>query len=208
MPSEVLQRCPKCKRDRPEADWCPSQWGDFGKWCRDCLAASVYVRKYLRGEIRYPFRVYYRRRCDQCAVCFTSQKAYGRFCGFGCKDRHRKDALIAERVAARPDRDCLHCGGPIAKTLRNDAKFCSERCNTAAHQLKRGNGRVGPGRRRDIERAAIIARDNGVCHICGGTPAPEDIHLDHIVPLARGGTHDPENLAVACARCNLSKGAR
>lgn len=29
--------------------------------------------------------------------------------------------------------------------------------------------------------------------------------LDHVVPLARGGAHDPGNLVVACAPCNRLK---
>ncbi|MHB8974844.1 MAG: HNH endonuclease [Pirellulaceae bacterium] len=30
--------------------------------------------------------------------------------------------------------------------------------------------------------------------------------IEHIVPLKHGGTHDVDNLALACVRCNLSKG--
>lgn len=29
---------------------------------------------------------------------------------------------------------------------------------------------------------------------------------DHVIPLARGGSHDPENMAPACVSCNSSKG--
>lgn len=32
--------------------------------------------------------------------------------------------------------------------------------------------------------------------------------VDHVVPLARGGTHDPENLVLACMACNCKKGVR
>jgi len=31
-------------------------------------------------------------------------------------------------------------------------------------------------------------------------------HIDHVVPLARGGTHALINLVPSCARCNLRKG--
>ena len=34
------------------------------------------------------------------------------------------------------------------------------------------------------------------------------IRVDHIVPLRRGGTHDPINLQVLCPKCNIGKGAR
>lgn len=42
------------------------------------------------------------------------------------------------------------------------------------------------------------------CVYCGST---EKIEIDHVVPLARGGKHEPENLAPACRSCNRSKGA-
>lgn len=35
-----------------------------------------------------------------------------------------------------------------------------------------------------------------------------DFHIDHFVPLARGGKHEHENLRIACPTCNLSKSAR
>lgn len=40
-----------------------------------------------------------------------------------------------------------------------------------------------------------------------GSPGPTTT-LEHIVPRTHGGTHDPQNLALACARCNGQKGVR
>jgi 5-methylcytosine-specific restriction endonuclease McrA len=37
---------------------------------------------------------------------------------------------------------------------------------------------------------------------------PTHATLEHIVPRAQGGSDDPENLAVACQRCNHAKGRR
>lgn len=77
----------------------------------------------------------------------------------------------------------------------------------------RGGGNDGAGRARRwgarverVDREAIIRRDHGRCYICGRTPRREEIQLDHIIPLKRGGNHGPDNLAVACARCNADKG--
>ena len=35
-----------------------------------------------------------------------------------------------------------------------------------------------------------------------------DYHLEHIVPIARGGLHDDSNLQLLCSFCNWSKGTR
>ena len=37
---------------------------------------------------------------------------------------------------------------------------------------------------------------------------PQPYHLDHIIPLARGGMHDDSNLQCLCPPCNQSKGAK
>ena len=46
---------------------------------------------------------------------------------------------------------------------------------------------------------------NNACAYCGGDGR---LHLDHVVPLSRGGMHTPGNLVPACERCNHSKRAQ
>ena len=43
------------------------------------------------------------------------------------------------------------------------------------------------------------------CYICGKKIPLGHRHVDHIVPLSKGGKHVPSNLAIACDECNLSK---
>lgn len=45
---------------------------------------------------------------------------------------------------------------------------------------------------------------SNLCYICQSSPST---HLDHIIPLAKGGRHSIGNIAGACASCNLQKGA-
>lgn len=56
-------------------------------------------------------------------------------------------------------------------------------------------------------REALYHRDNGRCYICDEEVGFEDMHLDHVVPLARGGHNRPDNLRVACQMCNTAKGS-
>jgi len=55
-------------------------------------------------------------------------------------------------------------------------------------------------------RKRIFARDGAVCRYCQTTDGP--FHIDHILPVARGGTDREENLCVACAPCNFAKSAK
>ena len=43
-----------------------------------------------------------------------------------------------------------------------------------------------------------------LCIYCG---APGPSHVDHVIPLARGGRHSIGNLQPLCGRCNMSKGS-
>jgi 5-methylcytosine-specific restriction protein A len=45
----------------------------------------------------------------------------------------------------------------------------------------------------------------GVCHYCGGKFAPEEITMDHIVPISRGGKSGKGNIVAACKTCNSKK---
>lgn len=58
-------------------------------------------------------------------------------------------------------------------------------------------------------RRQIMERDGYTCRFCGRyMPDGNDIHIDHIVPVSKGGKTVPSNLQVLCAKCNLSKGAK
>lgn len=37
---------------------------------------------------------------------------------------------------------------------------------------------------------------------------PRRFTVDHVKPVVRGGTNDPDNLVPCCRRCNSSKGAK
>lgn len=58
----------------------------------------------------------------------------------------------------------------------------------------------------DSLRYDIMKRDNFRCVLCGRS-AQEGVklHVDHIVPVARGGKTVPENLRTLCDQCNLGK---
>jgi 5-methylcytosine-specific restriction enzyme A len=45
----------------------------------------------------------------------------------------------------------------------------------------------------------------GVCYYCGCTALPEDLTMDHIVPIARGGKSTKGNVVTACKACNNAK---
>jgi 5-methylcytosine-specific restriction endonuclease McrA len=45
----------------------------------------------------------------------------------------------------------------------------------------------------------------GVCHYCSGIFPPDELTMDHVVPITRGGTSSRCNLVPACKECNNRK---
>lgn len=52
-----------------------------------------------------------------------------------------------------------------------------------------------------VERLFIEQR--GLCYYCGIDL--EEWHLEHMIPISRGGLHDDRNLCISCPTCNLRK---
>ena len=46
----------------------------------------------------------------------------------------------------------------------------------------------------------------GICHYCHGKFPKEELTLDHLVPVTRGGRSTRGNLVVCCRKCNQEKG--
>ena len=48
----------------------------------------------------------------------------------------------------------------------------------------------------------------GRCHHCGQAFPPEALTMDHLIPVARGGTSSKGNVVPACFSCNQAKAAQ
>ena len=73
------------------------------------------------------------------------------------------------------------------------------------HQRRRAHKLNNPGSggvsRRDWMRQVHL--QGGRCYYCGTRPPL--LHMEHVIPLSRGGRHALGNVVGACPPCNLSK---
>lgn len=58
---------------------------------------------------------------------------------------------------------------------------------------------------KDIELQ--LRSQKGMCWWCG-EPLGDDYHIDHRIPLDKGGSNDARNIVLTHEKCNLSKGAK
>ena len=82
-----------------------------------------------------------------------------------------------------------------AKELRSDV--CHRR------RARKYATMVGP-----IDYKQLFIQANGLCGICLKPLEDSKTEFDHIIPLARGGSHTQNNLQITHPRCNRVKNSR
>jgi 5-methylcytosine-specific restriction endonuclease McrA len=114
------------------------------------------------------------------------------------RETHREEARLRARAwtAANPEKVRLQ-----SKRKRQRAKSRERIRSTNARRYRA----TGSHTLRDVSRQ--YALQDGCCFWC-------DVSLrgvfekDHLIPLFRGGSDGPENLVIACRKCNRSKSAK
>lgn len=200
-----------------------------GKWragqCKACRAAYY---KQWREEKRAYKRAYDKAYYDaNRGTILAGRAVYREQNATVLKERDREfRRLHAEKIAAdkreyrKRNRKRLAAKDrryrqENPELLRASARAHYERVRKTPEAQKRYRLAVARRRARilgafveDVAREVVFERDAGLCGICGAPVDAEDWHLDHVVPLALGGTHEYSNVQVAHPRCNMSKGAR
>lgn len=110
--------------------------------------------------------------------------------------KHREEALYGFVLCS--DGRLYH---PIVTSLAVHAWTSHHRLRHAALR-KHGSKRIKGGRWAKI-RARILERDGYCCQFCGSFGSL--LEVDHIMPLAEGGTHQDYNLQILCQPCNRKK---
>lgn len=54
-------------------------------------------------------------------------------------------------------------------------------------------------------RYEILRRDNHTCRYCGASAPDVPLRVDHVTPVALGGSDTPDNLVTSCEPCNSGK---
>lgn len=197
--------------------WCSQRCKDVGssrKLCTDCQVAHV-----RRDAVR----------CSACAGALMTSKAAAQDAErrairrLGVIERMAHAAKGTSSSSAKADIACVICVTRFigvwygVSTNRTCSKECmAERAQAARREAKhrrralQRNAYVAP-----VSRSKVYARDGWRCHLCGVkvqrnavAPHPQAPTIDHIIPLAAGGTHEPANVATAHFICNSRKGAR
>ena len=167
--------------------------------------------------------------CEQCGRSWTSKTSKVRWCSQECEHAShfstellpwRPEPWWARRAPVpvrRPRRwyagRCRRCCTWFVSEQPANS-YCSRRCGNAdgkdRRRARKKNAFVEP-----VYRQKVFERDRWVCQLCrrrvnrnATAPHPRAPVIDHVIPLNKGGTHEPANVQCAHFICNSIKSDR
>lgn len=227
--AEVTNPCARCGRPATRPAGNP---GPPPKYCTaKCRLSVAHHRAKADGrdkewsrrsaERRTPIR--HESTCAVCGTGFLSRQRDAKVCSKPCRSRAEYARRISTGEFPEPDRRwingrCRRCSewftvrASSANATRS--RHCSERCRLG-HKNELRRAVLRDAYVADIDRTAIFERDGWICQLCfrpteRAAQVPDLLAptIDHVIPLAVGGTHEPANAQCAHYSCNSAKGAR
>jgi hypothetical protein len=155
------------------------------KWCRGCRKGRPYK---LKPAL-----------CVVCGIEYQPKIRYQKCCGAACGQ-----VLSALSTMA------LHGITTVTESRRRVQERRRKGSASRAAKLRRVGGRLVPGRWRGIGE-----RDGWMCWLCQTAVDPaaplngkDGPTVDHVVPLAEGGSDDDSNVRLAHRSCNCRRRQR
>lgn len=149
------------------------------------------------------------RECVYCGSPFVSRYRTAKYCSQRCEPNWRP--VPPSKLV------CVICDGPFLGP--RGTRYCSRRCYQQSDVYKDMRHRHNHTRRtrlaggaEKVYRSRIFKRDGWVCQLCHRKvdkalkwPHPMSPSIDHIIPAAAGGTHEPRNVQLAHLICNSKR---
>ncbi len=179
-----MKRCYKCNQEKPYSDFSlnKSHYDGFSSECRDCV--NAYNRAYYiknQSKVKETVRKY---RLENPEIIRKRKADY---------HKRNKDKIImkvSEWQKNNPER--------VKLQRKLFGKRHRQEMNMRAAQRRariRNNG-VFFVTKKEIKKLYASP-----CFYCGADAE----HIDHLIPISRGGRHSIGNLLPACANCNHAK---
>lgn len=204
QPQPTTKRCSRCGEIKPLDSFHRRSASADGRqgMCKPCGSAYVVERRTIDPERERAKHARQRARIDRATLArwhwewikANPERARAIAARHHAKNGDARRALSRRWYAANAER--AREAGRAWKAAHPDERADQD----ALRRARKRNALVAP-----VSRRAIYERDGGRCGICGKPVPYERMHLDHIIPLARGGTHEPRNVQTTHQRCNNRK---
>lgn len=199
------KRCTKCGETKLLSQMKQNR-GQASSWCKACAAAGT--RRYVaqhREEVLTKKREWHYTNRDRILM----QKAEYR--------ETRREELRAKARAYAADRIPLLVAKARARRQANPGPSRAyHRAWNSAHpevmraiqQRRRTRERGNGGSFTAAEWEALVVQYGRRCLMCGKQEPEIKLTIDHVIPIAQGGSNNVSNLQPLCSTCNKRKGAK
>lgn len=145
-----------------------------------------------------------------CNQEYETHKTTSKYCSYDCSYEYKVKQKPVHSLR------CKECSKHFSSTNKRKL-YCSTDCNnkffnrkkeTLRRERIKRNGKVDWGI--SIER--LMKRDRGICYLCDESvninlDSNRDYYpsIEHVKPIAKGGTHTWDNVKLAHRKCNYEK---
>ena len=200
---EELKACTKCGQVKPLEDYSKDKRKPDGRFgaCKECEKIRRNKWEVENAErVKFTRHVYNEIHCDEIKKYNDNYYLKNRnsIIQYHRNYNKEKSQEISEKKKVYYNKNRIQ----ILKRCKKWAKENPEKATqkTMRREALKRNNTVGK-----VDYSEILKRDNYVCHICGCSVNPDDVHFDHIIPLSKGGEHSMNNIAIAHSHCNMVK---
>lgn len=193
------KHCKKCGKDKAFESFYP----DRSKNCRTGLASYCKeCDRILSQEFRRTHPPKKRIRVRNPEAQRRAGKKYGQTHKEKLRAKWKARAIknhdrILEQVRARRAKNREHWNEVVRKWRATEKGQLSTR--ETLHKRRQASGVLT---QEDIERQ--YQAQKGICYYCR-KQLRRKYDVEHVVPIARGGSNDPSNIVIACESCNARK---
>ena len=223
--------CTKCGRDLPLSSFYrrTASKDGHGHWCKECHAE---YRAINRDKINAAQKKYYASHKEERAEYGARNYVDNRDAALAWQKQynldHREERIAylkqyhlthkeeaaqyrydhKDEIATRMKQYQLDHKEEIAAWNSNWQR--KNRDKSVAKDSKRRALKMGVGAENlpDNYERGLYEDQLGCCYYCGCSLAETGHHLEHMIPLSRGGPHRLSNLVLSCPACNLRKGTK
>lgn len=191
-----LKRCSSCRQLKPATreHFYAHNEGRMGlqPWCKHCFLERCKLR-YERERGNKPRRRFGPWLDGEKKACST------------CKSQYPATLRYFNRAKHLPGRLSSQCKGcKKASSQRNKERWADS--GRASVRNYRARKRGARGKHSATEILALLKAQKHRCWWCDKNLTK--YHVDHRIPLSRGGDNDIRNLVISCPSCNCSRGSR
>lgn len=206
-----MKTCTKCKIEKPFTGFSKHSTGLYGlrPQCKECCNAKNAEYKLKNKEkVSASGADYYAKNKEKINARISDYRLKNKDIRSdqAAKYREKNKEKIAMQKADyyRANKEKIRARNTEYKNS-NPEKFSVYLRNRRA-RVKDAEGSHTPA---DVR--AIFEHQRGMCASCGVKlfkSGASKYHVDHVMPLAKGGTNWPSNLQCLCPSCNRSKSAK